>query len=105
MNKYDRLLNDLAEKGTGSMKVFGNSMTPILKSGTLNTYQVQDEYEVGDIVFSKVRGRFIDSHKITQKSPKRGYLISNNKNFDNGWTHKIFAKVVRAEHKGEVKSF
>lgn len=105
MNKYERLLINLDEKGSGSMKVFGNSMTPILKSGTVNTYEPRDEYEVGDIVFSKVRGRFIDAHKITQKCPKRGYLISNNKNFDNGWTQRVFAKVVKAEHNGEVKNF
>lgn len=105
MNKYDRLLADLDEKGSGTMKCFGNSMTPILKSGTLNTYETRDEYEVDDIVFCKVRGRFIDAHKITQKCPKRGYLISNNKNHDNGWTKKVFGKVVKAEFKGEVKTF
>lgn len=105
MNKYERLLNDLEESGTGQMKVFGNSMTPILKSGTLNTYQVQEDYEVGDIVFSKVRGRFVDAHKITSKCEKRGYLISNNKGHDNGWTKRVFGKVVKAEHGDQVKEF
>jgi len=104
MNKYERLINDLQATGTGTMKCFGNSMTPILNSGSLLTFESQADYEVGDIVFAKVRGRFIDAHKITQKCPKRGYLISNNKGYDNGWTMKIFGKALKAEYQGKEKS-
>jgi hypothetical protein len=37
MNKYKRLKIELASAGTGKMKAFGNSMLPILKSGSLLT--------------------------------------------------------------------
>ena len=39
MNRYQRLLSELEKDGEGQMKVFGTSMTPILKSGSLLTYQ------------------------------------------------------------------
>jgi hypothetical protein len=32
MNKYNRLKQELEESGRGSMKAFGNSMLPIIKS-------------------------------------------------------------------------
>ena len=93
-SKYDRVQKELEEDGTSKMKVFGSSMTPIIKSGTLLTFQKCDEYEIGDIVFCKCKGRYIDAHKITKKS-QRGYLISNNHGWDNGWTKKIFGKVIK----------
>jgi hypothetical protein len=37
----------------------------------------QNAYEVGDIVFCKVGGRYIDAHKITKKADDGRYLISN----------------------------
>ena len=82
MNKYERLKRELEVSGTGKMKCFGNSMTPILKNATLNTYVVQKEYEVGDIVFCKVKGRYIDSHLITKKSNifhLCGYQLQNSR--------------------------
>ncbi len=97
MNKYERLQEDLKLNGTGKMKVFGNSMLPKIKSGSLLTFEVQSEYNIGDIVFCKVKGRLIDAHIITQKDLNKGYLISNNHGYDNGWTHTIFGKVVSVE--------
>ena len=38
------------------MKCSGNSMLPILSNPCTNTYRKQESYEVGDIVFCKVRG-------------------------------------------------
>jgi phage repressor protein C with HTH and peptisase S24 domain len=102
MNKYERLKNDLATSGTGTMKGFGNSMLPILKNGSLLTFVSSVEYEVGDIVFSKVKGRYIDAHKITKKDVAKGFMIANNHGFENGWTKIIFGKVVKAEYKGMV---
>ena len=87
-------MKQLEETGTTSMKVHGQSMTPIIKSGTLLTFEKFDEYEVGDIVFCKCSGRFIDAHKITKKDNGR-YLISNNHGWDNGWTRTIYGKVVK----------
>jgi phage repressor protein C with HTH and peptisase S24 domain len=60
MNKYDRLKKELEEIGTGSMKAFGTSMMPIIKSGSLLTFVKKETYEIGDIVFCKVKGRYID---------------------------------------------
>jgi len=106
MNKYERLKKDLEEHGTGKMKCFGNSMLPLLKNPTLNTYEVREEYKVGDIVFCRVRGRWIDSHLITQKCAKRGYMISNNHGYQNGWTKKVFGKVVEAQDMSDnIKTF
>jgi hypothetical protein len=34
MNKYHKLKQELDDTGKGSMKAFGNSMTPIIKSGS-----------------------------------------------------------------------
>ncbi len=102
MNKYERLKVDLGATGTGKMKAFGNSMLPVLKSGTLLTFAKSDEYKIGDIVFSKVKGRYIDAHKIVKKDVLKGFLIANNHGFENGWTKTIYGKVVLAEYQGRV---
>lgn len=101
--KYLRLIKDLKDKGEGKMTCFGSSMTPILKSGMTLTFKKQNDYEVGDIVFCKVKGRFIDAHKIIKKDNKRGYLIANNHGWENGWTRMIYGKAIMAEHKGVKK--
>ena len=49
MNKYERLKNELASAGSGKMKAFGNSMLPILKSGSLLTFVRATDYGIGDI--------------------------------------------------------
>lgn len=103
MNKYHRLMQDLHENGQGKMKCFGQSMRPILKSGSTLTFQPQPEYEIGDIVFCKVRGRFIDAHKITKKHPHKGYLIANNHGYENGWTKTIYGRAILAEFKNQIK--
>jgi len=92
--KYTRVQDALSAGQTPSMKVFGHSMTPIIKSGTLLTFQRFDEYEVGDIVFCRCKGKFIDAHKITKKDNGR-YMISNNHGWDNGWTRTIYGKVIK----------
>ena len=66
--KYIRVKNSLDESGYASIKVFGNSMTPIIKSGTRLTFKKCDEYEIGDIVFCKVKGRYI---QMLIKLPKQ----------------------------------
>lgn len=106
MNKYTRLIGDLEETGQGSMKCFGNSMKPILANPSTCSYQRQDKYEVGHIVFCKVKGRFIDAHKITKVGADGQYLISNNHGFDNGWTRVIYGRVVEAtDNHGNIKTF
>jgi SOS-response transcriptional repressor LexA len=92
--KHRRLVEDLESKGTGEMKVFGYSMMPIIKSGTLLTFNKCKDYEVGDIVFCKVHGRFIDAHKIIKKDRQKGFLIANNRGWENGWTKQVYGKVI-----------
>lgn len=99
MNKYLYLKKALEKEGRGKMTCFGQSMTPIIKSGETLTFEKCDEYEIGDIVFCKVRGRFIDAHKITKKNNKKGYMIANNHGWENGWTRTIYGKAVEIEGK------
>jgi signal peptidase I len=103
MNKYEKLKIELETTGTGKMKCFGNSMLPILKSGSLLTFKKEDCYEIKDIVFCKVKGRFIDAHKIIKIDANKGYLIANNHGYENGWTRIIFGKAIISEYKNESK--
>ena len=96
MSKYERMQHELAVHGRTQAKAFGQSMKPILESGSLLTFEKCARYEVGDIVFCKVKGRYIDAHKITKIDSQRRYLISNNHGHDNGWTGQILGKVVVA---------
>ena len=96
MTKYERMQQELATHGRAEAKAFGHSMRPILESGSLLSFERQSQYDVGDIVFCKVKGRYIDAHKITKIDSQGRYLISNNHGHDNGWTRQIFGKVVRA---------
>ncbi len=105
MNKYERLKQELETVGEGRMKAFGTSMLPILQSGSLLTFERHAEYAIGDIVFCKVKGRYIDAHKIVKKDPNKGFLIANNHGFENGWTKRIYGKVVLATFRNESKSF
>ena|ERR1035441_10263156 len=97
MNKYERLIEDLEKDGIGKMKCFGNSMLPIIKSGSLLTFQKKDTYDIGDIVCCKIRGRYIDAHKVTKKDPNKGYMIANNRGYENGWTKRIYGYVTHIE--------
>jgi len=102
MNKFERLKADLALSATGKMKAFGSSMLPILKSGTLLTFETAADYEIGDIVFCKVKGRYIDAHKVIKKDNNKGYLIANNHGWENGWTKVIYGRVVTGEYQNRV---
>ncbi len=77
------------------MKCFGSSMLPILTNPSTCEFKRMAQYEIGDIVFCKVKGRYIDAHKITKRDGDR-YLISNNHGHDNGWTRIVYGKVVKA---------
>lgn len=103
MNKYQRLQLELETSGTGKMKCFGNSMLPILKSGSLVTFKAEEHYKIKDIVFCKVKGRFIDAHKIVKTDMNKGFLIANNHGYENGWTRTIFGKAVEAEYMGQTQ--
>jgi len=102
MNKFERLKQELETAGTGKMKAFGNSMLPVLKSGSLLGFEKANEYKIGDIVFCKVKGRYIDAHKIVKTDANKGYLIANNHGFENGWTKTIYGRVILAEFKNNI---
>ena len=102
MNKYERLKNELQTVGSGKIKAFGNSMLPVLKSGTLLSFEKREDYEMGDIVFCKVKGRYIDAHKIIKKDAAKGWLIANNHGFENGWTRVVYGKVILGEFQNKV---
>jgi len=105
MNKYQRLIEDLAATGTGTMKCYGSSMLPILENPSLCTYRRQERYAVGDIVFCKVNGRFIDAHKIVKLGPDGRCLIANNRGHENGWTRIVYGRVVEATGAGGSRRF
>lgn len=96
MANYHHMQHELAIQGRTEAKVFGHSMRPILESGSFLTFEKCSHYDIGDIVFCKVKGRYIDAHKITKIDSQGRYLISNNHGHDNGWSRQIFGKVVRA---------
>ncbi len=95
-DRYRMLMEELATAGFGRMKCRGNSMTPVLSNPSLCHYKVEDTYKVGDIVFCKVKGRFIDAHFITKVGADGRYMIANNKGHENGWTRTIYGRVVMA---------
>lgn len=102
MNKFERLKSELDTAGTGKVKAFGNSMLPIFKSGSLLTFEKANNYEIGDIVFCKVKGRYIDAHKIVKKDNNKGFLIANNHGYENGWTKIIYGRVVLGEYENKM---
>jgi SOS-response transcriptional repressor LexA len=102
MNKFERLKQDLEVSGRGKMKAFGSSMLPILKSGTLLTFEKMSDYRIGDIVFCKVKGRYIDAHKVVKVDTNKGYLIANNRGWENGWTKIIYGRVITGEYQNKV---
>ena len=99
MDKYEKLKRDLEQAGTGQMRCAGNSMLPILTNPSTCVYASQASYAVGDIVFCKVRGRYIDAHKVVRVAADGQYLIANNKGHENGWTAKVYGRVTKAYDK------
>lgn len=72
----------------------GNSMRPKILSGQLITISSDiSNIEKGDIVFCKVNGYYY-VHLVTAVKPPL-YQISNNHGHVNGWTNKIYGKVIR----------
>lgn len=92
--QYYKLLSKLRKYGTAEIGLPGSSMRTLIVPGSTLTYEVCEEYDIDDIVFCKIGGRFINGHKITKKDANR-YLISNGLGKDNGWTDTIYAKVVK----------
>jgi len=79
---------------TVEMTPHGNSMTPRIMSGQTVTIIPAglEDVEVGDVVLSKVKGTY-RLHLVSARKDGR-VQISNTKGFVNGWTKKVFGKVV-----------
>lgn len=90
MNKFQLLIDKLNLDGVVSTKAFGNSMLPKIKSGSKLTIEKFTTYEVGDIVFCKVKGNYY-FHLITKMDNEKGYLIANNKGYEK-WVDKIYIR-------------
>jgi len=93
-HKYQRVLDTLAEGKDAKMKAFGRSMVPLIESGSVLTFRVTDDYQVGDVVFSIVKGKPIAAHKITKIDANGRCMIANNRGRENGWASKIYARVI-----------
>jgi phage repressor protein C with HTH and peptisase S24 domain len=77
-----------------TMKPQGNSMTPRIKSGQLVTIEPAtiEQVEVGDVALAKVKGKYW-LHLVSAMKDGR-VQISNNHGHVNGWTNRVFGKVV-----------
>lgn len=73
----------------------GNSMLPLIKSGQKHKLAptTWEECNINDIVFCKVRGRYI-THKVYAIDDKKGLKIGNNRGYINGWTKSVYGKVI-----------
>lgn len=93
---YNELLKKLEKEGEVTFTVHGNSMTPKIKNGEKVTISSDiSDIKKGDAVFCKVNG-FYYVHLV--KAIKNGeWLIGNNHGHDNGWTNKVFGKVIHHE--------
>ena len=82
---------------TVSFRPVGNSMTPRIYSGQLVTVSPDiSNVEVDDVVLCKVNGNIM-VHLVTAIQGGR-YQISNNHGHVNGWTKKIYGKVIKVEN-------
>ena len=94
MNKHWKVEKLLAGE-TIISKEPGNSMTPILKSKQPVKIEpcTWEDVKVGDIAYCKVNGNLY-THLVKAKSNDRGVLIGNNHGRINGWTTKVYGKVI-----------
>lgn len=89
-------IEELQKGMTIQFRPVGNSMVPRIYSKQLVTVSPDiSNLQVGDVVFCKVNGNIL-LHLITAIQGER-YQISNNKGHVNGWTNKIYGKVVKIE--------
>ena len=73
----------------------GNSMLPLIKSRQPCKIEpaTWESVQVGDIVYCSI-GRHTYTHLVKAIDPNRGCLIGNNHGRINGWTKRIYGKVI-----------
>lgn len=93
MKRHERTVALLESGKDAKMRVFGNSMLPLIKTKSVVVYRPTNDYQVGDVVFVKIGGNYL-THKITKIDSKGRYMIANNKGRENGWASKIYGRVI-----------
>jgi len=92
--KYERVIAAVEDGKDAKMKAFGSSMLPLIAPGSVLTFRASGDYQIGDVVFSIVKGKPIAAHKITKIDEKGRCMIANNRGRENGWASKIHARVI-----------
>ena len=89
--KFERLLDG----ETIVSREPGNSMTPLIKSRQPVRLKpcTWEDCAKGDMVYCRVKGNLY-THLVKGKCDKRGVLIGNNHGRINGWTKKVYGKVI-----------
>lgn len=89
--KLERLQNG----ETFITKEKGNSMIPLIYSNQPHKIAPIkiEAVKTGDIVYCKVKGNFY-THLVKAVNLTKGCLIGNNKGHVNGWTKKVYGKVI-----------
>jgi len=93
MNKYEKAIAALDAGRDAKMRVFGNSMVPLIKTKSVVTFRRTEDYQVGDVVFVKVKGNYL-THKVAKTDEKGRFMIANNKGRENGWASTILGRVI-----------
>ncbi len=98
MNQNQAIAERLARGETVQWRPHGNSMTPKIKSGQLVTVAPAyiENVVAGDVVFAKVRGAYY-LHLVRQVGDNGCVLIANNHGHVNGWSRKVYGKLIKVE--------
>lgn len=101
---YRKLKDKLKNVGdVGEMQCFGDSMLPIIESGSILTFKKEKDYGVGDIVFCEIQydvGKrcFIDAHMIIEEKDGKYFIGPVNQDYpNNGWTDTIHGRVINVD--------
>jgi hypothetical protein len=92
-------IRQLGLGNTVKFRPFGNSMEGIISSGQLCTVTptTLSELREGDVVLCRV-GNSDYLHLVKSISKHgQGVLIGNNKHHINGWTTKVYGKLIKVE--------
>ena len=88
-------LEKLQNKEYVITKERGNSMSPLIKSNQKHKLEPVSwtQCKKDDIVYCKVKGRYY-THLVKSKDDEKGLLIGNNRGNINGWTKKVYGRVI-----------
>lgn len=88
MARTNFVLEILLSTGQVIWKPHGNSMTPKIDSGDEVVVKKSGSYQVGDIVYAKVKGNYYLHLLSAIDESQNRYQISNNHGHINGWCKK-----------------